>query len=296
MLVRAGARIGWVDIPAVYEGAPSSFRALPDGARVARAIVSRPRQSDPGSPGTGGHEAGAHSSAGDFAREWGRRLGIALAATLALGAMLPLVEPLDARLFLAVNSLGDGPDWLYQALDPHTRNYVLITALAVAAAALSGRRALGAAVAVVGAAFASDLVLQSIHLVVERPRPEEVLGSQAALVDGRSWAALASFPSGHLMVTTAMAVAAMSAVPALRRPLWIYVGAIALTRVLFGAHFPLDVAVGFFFGYEMGRFSAALCAELGLLPAEARGAAVDDGARSASLPACDRPAFERAAG
>jgi len=68
-------------------------------------------------------------------------------------------------------------------------------------------------------------------------------------------------------VTTAMAVAAMAAVPALRGPLWVYVGAVALTRMTFGAHFPLDVAAGGFFGYEVGLFSAALAQATGLLPA-----------------------------
>jgi membrane-associated phospholipid phosphatase len=45
----------------------------------------------------------------------------------------------------------------------------------------------------------------------------------------------------------------------------VYVGAIAVTRVAFGAHFPLDVAAGLVFGYEIGRFSAALAHSVGLL-------------------------------
>jgi membrane-associated phospholipid phosphatase len=117
-------------------------------------------------------------------------------------------------------------------------------------------------------------------VVFDRPRPEEVLGADVALTHDRSWANLPSFPSGHLAVTTAMAVAAMSAVPALRTPLWLYVGAIAITitRITFGAHFPLDVVAGAFFGYEVGRFSAALSHALGLLPEPA--AALPFGSRS----------------
>ena len=45
---------------------------------------------------------------------------------IALGAAMPVVQPLDNSLMLAVNGLGDGPEWLYQALDPHTRNYLLL--------------------------------------------------------------------------------------------------------------------------------------------------------------------------
>jgi hypothetical protein len=51
-----------------------------------------------------------------------------------------------------------------------------------------------------------------------------------------------------------------------------------ITRITFGAHFPIDVAAGAFFGYEVGRFSAALSHALGLLPTPA--AAVPFGRRS----------------
>ena len=37
--LRADVRVAWVPIPAIYEGEPSSFRALRDGARIARALV-----------------------------------------------------------------------------------------------------------------------------------------------------------------------------------------------------------------------------------------------------------------
>ena len=106
-----------------------------------------------------------------------------------------------------------------------------------------------------------------MKLFIERARPEEVLGAQIELSHGRSWAHLASFPSGHLIVTAAMAAAAASAVPALRRPLLGYVALVALTRVMFGAHFPLDVLVGGLVGYELGVFAAHLMASGRLLPA-----------------------------
>src|SRR5918996_1357308 len=63
-----------------------------------------------------------------------------LVGTTAMGALVPLVGPLDERLFLAVNSLGDGPDWLFAIVDPHTRNYAVMGLVAVAAAALRDRR------------------------------------------------------------------------------------------------------------------------------------------------------------
>ncbi len=202
----------------------------------------------------------------EFWRIWGQRLAAVVIGTWALGAFIPLIDGADQRLFVAINSLGAGPDWVYQALDPHSRNYVLLCLAAVLVAQLtSPRKVLGVLAAVVLAAFLSDVLVQAVYLVHDRARPEEVLGGQALLTNGRHWSHIASFPSGHLTVTTAIAVAAMSTVPALRAPMWIYVAAIAITRITFGAHFPLDVVVGVVFGYEVGRFSAAFVHATGLL-------------------------------
>ena len=188
----------------------------------------------------------------------------------AVAALLPLLGPLDESLFLAINGLGDGPEWLYQALDPHSRNYLLLltlTAVAAAAALRRPRYVLVAALAVVLAAYVAGAALEVVKLFIERARPEEVLGAQIQLSHDRSWAHLASYPSGHLIVTAAMAAAAGAAVPALRRPLLLYVAIVGMTRVMVGAHFPLDVLVGAVMGYELGLFSARLLASTSLLPA-----------------------------
>jgi membrane-associated phospholipid phosphatase len=124
----------------------------------------------------------------------------------------------------------------------------------------------GAAIAVVLAGYLAGAALEVVKLFIERARPEEVLGAQVQLSHGRSWAHIAAFPSGHLIVTTAMATAAAAAVRALRWPLLVYVAAVAFTRVLFGAHFPLDVLVGAALGYELGLFTANLLANARLLP------------------------------
>ncbi|MGH3993334.1 MAG: phosphatase PAP2 family protein, partial [Pseudonocardiaceae bacterium] len=200
---------------------------------------------------------------------WMPRLGALLAASIALGLALPLFQPLDNALFLALNGLGDGPEWLYQALDPHARNYVIIVAVTVIAAAITLRRprhVLGAVLGVVLAAYLAGAAIEVVKLFVERARPEEVLGAEVLLAEGRSWAHLASFPSGHLIVTTAMASAAAVAIPALRGPLVAYVVLVGLTRVLFGAHFPLDVLAGAALGYEIGLFATRLVASARLLP------------------------------
>jgi membrane-associated phospholipid phosphatase len=179
---------------------------------------------------------------------------------------MPLFGPADEELFVHVNHLGAGPEWLYEALDPHSRNYFLLGLTAAVVAAITRTRAtLAVAFAVLFAGVFSDILVQAVYLLYDRPRPEEILGSQALLATPeRTWAHIASFPSGHLVVTTAIAVAGMVLVPQLRAVFWTYVGLIALTRITFGAHFPLDVIVGGVFGYYVGLFSAWLPSALGM--------------------------------
>ena len=252
--VRAGLAVGWVPIPAIYDGEESAFRPVRDTWRVLVAILApRRRRRSALTPGAA------------FARRWAVRFGALVAGTLALAAALPVLQPLDERLFLEVNALGAGPDWLHSALDPHTRNYILLCLVATLGAMVYGRRAaLGAALATAIAALWSDILVQLVYMMFVRDRPEEVLGGQALLVDGGHWAHIASFPSGHMVVTTAIVVAAIASVPWLRVPLWTYCGLIALTRISFGAHFPLDVMAGVAFGYPVGLFAWELVSRFDL--------------------------------
>jgi membrane-associated phospholipid phosphatase/MFS family permease len=255
-LLAAGRPVASVEIPTIYEGEPSHFRPLADTLAVGRALL-------------GGSSTAGDSRGFPLLGEWAPRLAAGLGAVLAIGALLPALQPVDNQLFLAINRLGDGPDWLYQALDPHARNYALLVLTAALASAVVLRRpryVVGTAIAVVLAGYLAGAALEVVKLFIERARPEEVLGAQVQLSHGRSWSHIASFPSGHLIVTTAMAAAAASAVRALRVPLLVYVAAVAFTRVLFGAHFPLDVVVGAALGYELGVFTAALLANARLLP------------------------------
>ena len=252
--LRAGLDVAWVPIPAIYEGERSSFRPLADTWRVLASILGPVRrQRRIVAPGRA------------FARRWAIRFALLVAATLGLGFAMPLLQPLDERLFLEVNSLGAGPEWLRETLDPHTRNYILLCLAATLGASLYGRRAaLGAALATTIAALWADVLVQLVYMLYVRDRPEEVLGPQALLVEGGHWAHIASFPSGHMVVTTAIVVAGICAVPWLRVPFWVYCGVIGLTRITFGAHFPVDVLAGMAFGYPVGVFAWELVERLGL--------------------------------
>ena len=186
-----------------------------------------------------------------------------------VAAALPLLGGLDERLFLAVNGLGDGPEWLYRALDPHSRNYLLLAGAATLGVLVSTRRlryAGGALLAMALAGVFADLVLEIVQLAVDRPRPEEALGAEVLRSHGRHWSHIPSFPSGHLIVTTALVVAASTMAPLLRIPAFAYLAAIAVTRVTFGAHFPLDVVVGTIVGWQVGLFAVAVTRAGRLLP------------------------------
>jgi membrane-associated phospholipid phosphatase len=270
-LVGADRRVASVEIPTIYEGEPSHFRPIADTAAVARALFGSPPTRDRADPAS-------QPLALPGLRGWGPRLAASMGAALAIAAALPALQPLDNQLFLAINGLGDGPEWLYAALDPHTRNYValiVVTLVAAAACVRRPRRVIGAGLAMLLAGYLAGGALEVLKLFVERPRPEEVLATDVLLSHGRTWAHLASFPSGHLMVTAAMAAAAAAAVPILRRPLIFYVALVGFTRVLFGAHFPLDVLVGAALGHELGLFSVSVLANARLLPGR-RGADMTD--------------------
>jgi membrane-associated phospholipid phosphatase/MFS family permease len=280
--IGAGLRVAWVPIPAIYNGSPSSFRPVTDTLRVLRAILAGPTAQRSRAGARPRLRVPSHA----FARHWSARLGTLIAATVLLGAILPLFAPLDYRLTREVNSLGDGPEWLFRVFDPHTRNYILLSLLAVAAAALvKPRRLLGAAAAVLVAAFLSDLLVQAVYLLVDRPRPSEALGGEVLLSHGLTWAHIASFPSGHMVVTSAIVAVAIAIAPALRTPLWLYVCAVGLTRILFGAHFAFDVIVGVAFGYVVGQFAVALAQTTGLLPVGPR-----DAVEGQERPAAVQPA------
>ena len=120
---------------------------------------------------------------------------------------------------------------------PHTRNYVVLVVLAVAAAALTSvRRIPGVLAQVLGwRSSPSCCWRRSTRCTTGR-----ALSGVLDLELGGNMAQLNLFPSGHLAITAALATSMALLFPRLRGVLLAYVGAIALTRVVF-AHFLIDV-------------------------------------------------------
>jgi membrane-associated phospholipid phosphatase len=196
------------------------------------------------------------------------RIALALlAAVPVLGLLVAQTEAhrFDEWLYSKINGLGPGPEWLWTLLDPHTRNYLVLIGLALAAAAITNFRRIPAVFArVLGSALVAWGLLEAVYAVYDRPRPEEVVADPT--LNGHSWAHLNSFPSGHMAITAALAVAIALSFPRLRHALWGYVAAVAFTRVFFGAHFPFDVLAG----TALGTASAILVAQPSSLLAPVR--------------------------
>ena len=203
-------------------------------------------------------------------RRWWLRGAAALAgvfATIAAAGQLVMttsLSRLDEGAFRLVNELGYGPDLLWDALNPHTRNYVLLNLVAFAAAAVTRPRLLPHVAALLTLSWLLAWgLLEGVYALYDRPRPAEVIDPSAIVLERSwTWAQLESFPSGHMAVTAALAGAIGLAFPRLRTLLWAYMAAVAFTRVLFGAHFPADVIVGIALGYASARMAHSFLYEM----------------------------------
>lgn len=233
-------------------------------ARESRRPTSRPREA-------GAEQARTTSRlpARRWMLTWACGLAALYAVTLATGLLSAStgLHRLDEALFRLVNELGPGPRPLFEFLENPFLNYVLVAAAPVGASLLTRRRAIPSVFAfVVSSALASWALLEGIYSVYDRSRPSEVWEpSMIVLAYDRNWARIESFPSGHMVVLTALAVAAWLVFPRLRLPLAAFLGLHAFTRVLFGAHFPLDVVAGMALGYGTARAMFALVVQTHVL-------------------------------
>jgi membrane-associated phospholipid phosphatase len=188
-----------------------------------------------------------------WALRWTASLAALYAVVLSAGVVVAStgLRELDEMLFRWINALGPGPELLFEVLEEPARNYALLATVILGAALVTCASRLRRlfALEVVSVALALGL-LQALYAVFDRPRPSEVFErAEIVLAYGHDWAAIESFPSGHMAVVTALAASAWFAIPQLRGILVAYVALNAVTRVSFGAHFPADVLAGAALGY-----------------------------------------------
>jgi MFS family permease len=191
----------------------------------------------------------------------------AIVLTTGLVVAATTLNDLDEGLFRAVNGLGPGPEPLFELLEEPGRNYLLLLSVPVAAALVAGPRRIPGVLALeLSAGLLAIALLEAVYALYDRPRPSEVFdGAEVVLAYGHDWARIEGFPSGHMAVITALSATAWFAFPRLRYPLIAYIALNAVTRVLFGAHFPFDVLAGIVLGYGSARAVRALSTQTGIV-------------------------------
>ena len=86
----------------------------------------------------------------------------------------------------------------------------------------------------------SHLIVQVIKRTVGRPRPSRGRAGRALVVEPDQF----SFPSGHAAAAMSVAFVYATAFPALAVPLVVFAGAVGISRVFLGVHYPGDVLIG----------------------------------------------------
>jgi membrane-associated phospholipid phosphatase len=180
-------------------------------------------------------------------------IGAAILVASVIGALAPVISPLESRVFHAVNGL---PNWLYGVLwlPMQLGNLVvgMLAGLAVAFAHRDLAVAIGVVLATVLKLVAERFIRREMadHLAVrQRPGTSQV----GAILRGDVPASGPSFPSGHVILVAAVAcvVAPNLAVAWWWLPL-VLTALVLVGRVYVGAHNPLDVTAGLGAGAVLG--------------------------------------------
>jgi membrane-associated phospholipid phosphatase len=251
-----------------------SFRALFAMGAAATLIALIPLATVPSPGGPGPLERAWRRIAGTQIppwRWWARGVGIVAAvfvAVMAIGLIVDatFLQSVDEWGYRRINSFGPGGGLIWDAFNPHTRNYEITALLALATAALTRPRLIVPVLLLLAVAFLlAAVLLEAAQEIWDRPRPEEAMDPATLNLHG-VWASFESYPSGHMIITTALAAATALAFPRLWPVAWAYIAIIGVTRIVFGAHFPLDVLTGTLFGYVAARVGFALVARLWPVP------------------------------
>ena len=97
----------------------------------------------------------------------------------------------------------------------------------------------------------SHLIVQVIKRTVGRPRPSRSAAGAALVVEPDRF----SFPSGHAAAAMSVAFIYASAYPTLAVPLVVFAGAVGVSRVFLGVHYPGDVLIGQLIAVITGVFA-----------------------------------------
>jgi membrane-associated phospholipid phosphatase len=185
-------------------------------------------------------------------------LGAGVLAASVAGARRPQVPALEARAFHAVNRL---PGWLYWPLWPPMQfgNLVVGTLTGLAVAAYYDSRTMAfAALLAAGLKLVAERVVRhwTVPLLPARQRPGT--SEPGAILRGRDVPERGpSFPSGHVILATAIACVISVEIPIEWRWVpFVLTLLVMVGRVYVGAHNPLDVTAGLGIGLFVGAIVA----------------------------------------
>ena len=189
----------------------------------------------------GGHGVGRHAV--DAVRAGIGAAGVGATALLAAEGGVSAIE---REVFESINGLPQtASPALWVVMQAGSFPAVFVTA----GLALVARRP-RLALALAGGGTATWLLAKAIKQVVERGRPEAVLHD--VVIYGPTATGL-GYPSGHAAVAALiMTVAAPYLTPRAKVVGWVVVAIVAFTRVLIGAHLPLDALGGLLLGWTVG--------------------------------------------
>ena len=134
--------------------------------------------------------------------------------------------------------------------------------------AAQAERAMRLAIACFAVILLTGLAVQALKYVFGRPRPA-VLGELPVL----TFAPLSfqrggnAFPSGHATTMAALAIFWSAVFPRMAPLLWAVAIAVAISRVLVGAHYPADVVAGLTLGAALTLYMTHRWQAAGLLEA-----------------------------
>ena len=176
-----------------------------------------------------------------------------LRARFRAGPIGRAVARVDVAVYMVLRS-----DMHHAAIEPHVRRFsttgehgALWYVLGGCGLALDGQRRVAWRRAIV-AILVTQLVNTALKAVVRRRRP--ALEGLPALVKVPT---SLSFPSAHASSSFAAARGYSALVPRGARILHVIAGAMALSRVYLGVHYPSDIAVGALLGSAIGNAGRA---------------------------------------
>jgi membrane-associated phospholipid phosphatase len=186
-------------------------------------------------------------------------VALAAAAATVLAAFAARSYGLDTTLFLAVNGWRGLPDAFWETLSVAGLGLSALVALAVA-----GQRVPRVAATLPWMLAVGGGLTHLVKQVAPMLRPATVLAADVHVIGPKLF--LRSMPSGHAMTAVAVVcILFLAGGPFWRRPSVVVAsclaaGAIGLSRIASGAHWPTDVAAGAVLGWATGCISVHLAA------------------------------------